>query len=96
MPFLPRREIPSVRFLVSPKGLQNDIKFHGSTFDPANETALDTRDGDERQEFPGPGEERKPFAWSTLVQGNKGIAFFRVRRISGRTAIPGELLSALR
>jgi len=44
----------------SSKGLQDDIKLRGSTFDPVNEIVLETRDGDKRQEFPGTGEERKP------------------------------------
>lgn len=68
----------------SPKGLQNDIKFRGSTFDPMNEIVLESRDGGERQEFPGTGEERKPF-----LPGRSSFKETKALHFSESDAFPG-------
>lgn len=80
MPFLLRQFSAVSR---SPTGLQDDVKFSGSTFDPVNETALETRDGGERQKSPESAKGESLFCLDDLLaQGNNGAAFFRERRIS--------------
>lgn len=75
----------------SPKGLQDVIKFCGSTFDPGNEIVLETRDDGRAPGIPRTSEEESLFCLDDpLVRGNNAVAFFRERRI------PGELPGALR